>query len=359
MRVQLTPARPDSTERGAVAIIVALTATLLIGVAAFVTDFGMAYAGQRALQNGADAAALAAGRTIAAASLPSDTCSSLETKYGISGAEYATIRGTADSYFKANTFSGAALPSGDDGLKVDCETVAGKEHLVVTVSGNQDSQTFFGGLYGVNRLAISKYAKVIVGPVGTVVGLRPFALCDADATLLTTPVGTLRTFDFDNADAGCGYAPGNWGTLDLNGGSNSTPELADWIENGYNGPISNATPLIIPGEPGAPPPGGIEAEMNFMTAQPSVVFPVFDSLTVNGQNAQYRITGFISVKVCGWKLNNKSGNDVSCFQAPSPEPVNYIQLKFIQAIPIGQLNLQCTLGPSLCDKGTRVAQLAD
>lgn len=359
MRVQLGQRGAHADESGAVAVISALMATALIGVAAFITDFGMAYAGERGLQNGADAAALAVGRSIAGASLPTDTCATLQSRYGSTGPDYLAVRSLASSYFSQNAFTGAQLPSGDAGLKIACEFVGSQQHLVVTVNGQQDSPTFFGAVFGVSRIAIAKQAKVIVGPAGTVVGLRPFALCDADATLLGTTPGTIRTFDFNNANAGCSYAPGNWGTLDFDGGSNATPDLAEWIEKGYDGPISNAPPVMISGDPGAPPPGGLETEMNVMTAQPSVVFPVFDSLTQQGQNAQYRITGFVSVKVCGWKFQNKSGTDPSCFQAPSPVPVDYIQLKFIQAIPIGQLNLQCSLGPGLCDKGSRVAQLAD
>ena len=56
MRVQVR--RRD--ERGAVAIITALLAVLLLGISAFTVDMGMAYVTKRQLSSASDAAALAA-----------------------------------------------------------------------------------------------------------------------------------------------------------------------------------------------------------------------------------------------------------------------------------------------------------
>jgi hypothetical protein len=348
--------RRDRTEQGAVALLVGILSLVLLGFTAFVTDFGTAYANQRNLQNGADAAALAVGRSIAYGAAPTANCATVAATFSSTG------RTTADQYFGKNvaTNSGAALETGTAGFSVDCQPINGVNQVVVHVVGSQLSPTFAGKVFGWNDLQITKEARVIVGPAGTVVGLRPFAICQVDATNLAGNNGLPYTLDFDNASAGCGYAPGNWGTLDFDGGSNSTGDLANWIANGYNGAISNASPFHVMGDPGAPGPGGLEAAMNTMMNSGDIVIPVFSALTLNGQNSDFTITGFVSVQVCGWKLNNKSGNG-ACFTAPStPVPANYLQVKFGHAIPIGGLNLQCQMAdPSGCDMGARVYSLAD
>ena len=64
------------SDRGAVAVMVALLALALVGLLAFTTDFGIAYAEKQALRTGADSAALAVARTQYRLQLknPSRTC---------------------------------------------------------------------------------------------------------------------------------------------------------------------------------------------------------------------------------------------------------------------------------------------
>ena len=59
MRVQVT--RPRSrAQRGAIALLAAALSVVVVTVAAFAVDFGMAYTSKRQLQTAADAGALAA-----------------------------------------------------------------------------------------------------------------------------------------------------------------------------------------------------------------------------------------------------------------------------------------------------------
>jgi Flp pilus assembly protein TadG len=344
-----------SSERGATALLVALLAVVLVGVLAFVSDFGTAYANQRSLQNGADAAALAVGRQIAVNAPPNQTCTTIKNAYNT-----PAMRTAATGVFAKNVEAGAALSTGVPGFEVACEQVGTTETLVVKVAGEQQSPSFFGGIFGRSSVPVAKSAKVIVGPLGAVVGLRPFAICDQAADFLALTPGTVFTYRFDNATAGCGYAPGNWGLLDFNGGSNPTGEIADWLHNGYNEPIANAPPIYLPGNPGAPNPGGLEAEMDFMMTLGDIVLPVFDDLTGTGSASQFRISGFISVTPCGWKFNNKSGNNPACFlPPPSPVPSDYLQVKFSAYVPVGEVNLACALGTDACDNGPRGTALAD
>lgn len=351
--------RLSRREDGAVALIVAILSFVLLAVLAFVADFGMAYTHQRYLQNGVDAAALAAGRKIAFEAPHNKSCAQLAALYTTD----APTRSIAENYFSKNdTTPSVALPAGATGFQVTCETIPGfgAQRVVVKVGVTESTSSILGSILGNNGLTLKKTARVVVGPARSAYGLRPFAICDKDALALEAlPAGTPKTISFDNADAGCGYAPGNWGTLDFNGGSNPTGELSDWITNGYDGSVS-LSPPVIAGDPGAPSPGGLEDAMNAMMHDDDVVLPVFTAVTMQGQNGEYTISGFVAVKVCGWKLNNKSGHD-GC-TAPSPEPQNYLQLKFGSAIPLGELSTTCVIGDptpdSVCD-GPRVYKLAD
>jgi len=352
--VTRTPRRRD--ERGAAAILVALLAVSLIGAMAFVSDFGFAYVNQRRVQTGSDAAALAVARKIAAGAPGTANCATIAGSW-----QNAAQRSYAASILGKNALPTAGLDTATAGFSVSCEQVgSNNQTLVVKVKGVQASPTFLGGLFGSSKIDVSAQAKAIVAPLGTVVGLRPFALCQAAANLVNAQPGTLITYGFDNSDAGCGFAPGNWGVLDFNGGSNPTGEIADWILHGYGEPVSVVSPVYVPGNPGAPNPGALDSEMDQMMTLGEIVLPVFDNISGSGNNSQFRITGFVSVKPCGWKFNNKSGNDPSCFVPPtSPVPDNYLQIKLAKFIPVGSLNLACKLGNSACDNGPRGVALAD
>jgi Flp pilus assembly protein TadG len=343
-------------ERGVTALLTALLAVALVGVLAFVSDFGTAYANQRGLQNGADAAALAVGRKIAVGSGPADTCATAATAYNT-----AAMRTLASNVFAKNATAGAALAATTSGFQVDCETVGtNTATLVVKVAGAQASPSFFGSIFGQTSVPVSRNARAIVGPMGTVVGLRPFAICDKAADYIAATPGSVFTYSFDNADLGCSYAAGNWGVLDFDGGSNPTGDIINWILNGYNGPIVDSPPIYLNGDPGAPNPGTFQSAMDTMMTLGDIVLPVFSNVTGTGNSSQFQISGFISVTPCGWKFNNKSGTNPACFVTPTaPVPNDYLQMKFSEFIPIGQLNLTCKLGDDTCDDGPRAATLAD
>jgi hypothetical protein len=347
-------------EHGAVAITVALLTVVLVGIMAFVVDLGLAYANKRTLQNGVDAAALALGQKVAQSADPALDCDEVAGEFDTAASETEAATWVKENVPAAN---GSTPSASLDDFAIECKTLNGVKQLVVRAEAEQSSPTFLGGIFGHEEIDIATAARVIVGPPSTVVGVRPFALCQAAANLISASPGTVLTFAFDNADAGCGYAPGNWGTMDLDGGSNGTPDLNEWVEDGYDGPISLSPPVYLPGDPGAPPPGALEDAMNDMVGVGPVVLPVYDDVDDSGSTSKFRITGFVTVDVCGWKLNNKSGNDSaespSCFTAPSPVPDDYLQVKFAKFVPVGDLNLTCELANTSCDNGARVFKLAD
>jgi Flp pilus assembly protein TadG len=341
-------------EAGVSAILVSSLMVALVGILAFVTDFGLAYVNQRGLQNGVDAAALAVAEEVAQASHTLD-CAATAAAY-----DTATMRDLAAEYFDGNAHPDGDLLPSSTGFDVTCETVGGVSRVVVTVKSGQESPAIFGG--GV--VPVSKSAKAIVGPPGTVVGLRPFAICEDSVDDIVHAVpGTTFIQELDNADFGCGSGAGNWGLLDFNGGSNPTGEMKDWIKNGFNGPISLETPLPIFGDPGFNVNAAID-EMNYMMALSDIVLPVYRSMSGNGNNTKFEVIGFVSVTPCRYAINNKSGPDEAevndgCGPLPTSPPDDFIQLMYSDWIPISEISLTCDFADPTCDKGPRTFALAD
>ena len=92
-----------------------------------------------------------------------------------------------------------------------------------------------------------------------------------------------------------------------------------------------------------------------------ITIPVYDLLAGNGNNATFRVMGFLSIKVCGWKFNNQQGQG-ACFVSslvPSPVPHDYMQVRYAGFVPIGDISEACTLSNTACDLGTRLFKLAE
>lgn len=351
--------RQRGTERGATAVLAAILAVLLFSVLGIVTDFGLAYSNVRNLQNGADAAALAVARKVALEGLDTANCATLASTYNTSA-----MRTEADKHFTANKqTAGAQLSSGAAGFRIACESVGGVDRVVVTVAGSQRSPKIFGGLMSSAQLDVARTAKAIVGPASAVIGLRPFAICESFANQMMNQPGISVVVPLTNATTACGSAPGNFGMLDFNGGSNPTSEMQEWILNGYNDPVNVSPPVLVAGDPGFNVNAAV-TETDAMMALDEIALPVFDQVTGNGANSQFRIVGFVTVVGCRYKINNKSGPapaDVNpeCSALPVSPPPDYIQLAYKSFIPISEISKVCVLANTACDHGTRAFQLAD
>jgi hypothetical protein len=342
-------------EKGAIAVLVGALVFVLVGILAFVADFGYAYANQRKLQNAVDAAVLAAGqRIVTGATNPSWTCDQLKTATSTSAST------AAQTAFNQNAATGSTLTGG---VNLTCVDSNWTGRIVVSASGTQQSKGFFGGLYGHSTYALNKSAKVVVGPPGKIVGVRPFALCDGDAALQNTQPNGYLNLLFGNEDQGCGTASGNFGTLDIRypAVTGSPGSLVDgWVRDGYSGSLPTTTPLTLNGSPGIPA-NNLADDFAAIVDTP-IVLPTFDVRSSNGSNSIYNITGFVEVKVCGVKLTSGSGalSTGTCYQsssAPTGNNDRFVQLQFVRFIPVGQLDLTCQIA-NACDPGIKVSKLA-
>lgn len=402
--------RDDS---GAVAVFVGILVVVLFGVAVFATDFGMAYSRKRQLQAASDGAALAAAKTFADAAAPGLSCATVVSTAG------AAARSTAVTYAGLNWPVNSALAtgaapsgwSGDAGVAYRCNPAGLVEVQVVTTN---TSPAIFAGVFGSDGFDLVRSAIAAMGAPTAVQGLRPFAVCQSavDALLaqdkLTPGAAQLipltKTFggssggsignghgnghDDDGEDT-CGGAAGNWGTVDYDGQSNPANDIVLWTDVGYPLVIDLGSDLAITldGDPGFPAANsgncstrdGCQQTVNLGGAFNDIlgqlsVLPVYDQLTGSGQNAELRVVGFLGVRICGWKIGNRSGTipdptfgGTSCYDNSAavrlPSGNNSddaLQVRVESFIPIGNLSSYCGLGGGstpACPTNLRVTQL--
>jgi hypothetical protein len=97
-------------------------------------------------------------------------------------------------------------------------------------------------------------------------------------------------------------APGNFGFLDLDGGSNDIPELREYIEGGYDKdfiiPVDGSVPVW-----GSPGINGNSILSSFSQIVEEPVFlPVHDRVEFQGDTALFNVVGVLAVKIKSVKL---------------------------------------------------------
>lgn len=371
-------------EGGAVAVVTGLVVLALVGLMAFVADLGMAYASKRDLQNAADAAALAVAQQVVRDSGPGANCAEMRDRVNLSPTRqtYSTL---ANTIFASNT------PNPDAGLaggavSADCTS----RGLVLSAEGRQLSRTAFAGIFGVDGIQLSQSAKTLVAS-GLPYGLRPFGVCEQDASFMwtKTPTGQYppRTVVYNDPKPkepvrDCSAGVGNWGILDLDsggGGRGGGPSQCEgtkgWIECGFNGTLPN--PSTIPGQTGGFG-GSVDSQLLTLDGKEFAI-PVFSTASGNGSNSQYGVTKFIVVKMCGFDMGTKSP-DATAQEMPASAcyddvewqaakvsaasefgvdgNLSFIQLVYVTTVTAGQLNVGCSLDDP-CSTGARVVKLIE
>ena len=234
-----------SEEEGVVAPMAALLLIVLVGCCALVLDFGTIYANRRALQNAADAAALAGAKEVEAQLLggtgtPSAQAQAWAVRNGVTsvsiGATCTPDRKPTLTYNNAST----ARPNS---WRV---TTSRLVHLT------------FAPVIGVSDLCVTANAVAVVtdslaskvfpwGLYGSQVSALPFADPAHNQTCNPSSVSTA------NPDAYCfvlkvgagGSSSGNFGMLNfLNSGSKQ--DYIYWAENGYGSRPGETIPGPIP-----------------------------------------------------------------------------------------------------------------
>lgn len=374
---------PLRDERGGAAIIVAICTVVLVGVTAFVADFGLAYASKRQLQTGADAASLAAASVYAG--YPG-TCTTLQGNT----AARAVAQQAANDVLAANK-SDVLRPFRP--ITVRCEDGT----LKVRYSANGRTPILFGSAFGFGgEITTGRTAVAQVFVPESVTGLRPYAICHSD---IGTVGGPLTKVSYPGED--CQEANGGWYQLVCPGDTPSSNRLAVNTANGCSSPVS-----IVEGQPDRPAdpssvligactawdedclrgnPGNDFSSNTVRKAWETllgeeIVLPAFYDGTIqdpNGSNARYPVHRLLGVRVCGYHwgasgshdpdLNDNQGEewadtqDGSCAGTdaePGGNGENYLILRFIRIQLSGSSNpADCRLG-SGCD-GLREVRLVE
>lgn len=380
MRVQLGRAGHD--ESGAIAVIVALLTVSLLGIAAFTTDFGLAYGTKRQLQTASDAASLAAAQTLAG--YPGN-CSQIASN----GAATAAAQVVATQYRLSNSPASKASP-----ITVNCS--ADGKTVLVTADATESSPRLLGAIFGSGDYSLGRQATASVSVATTGVGLRPYAVCNKDlppkdaSGAYTTPSGVFK-LDFTNSL--CQKPSGNWWQIDCpeevdKGTNGGNSQLAEQTLRGCKDPIS-----IVPNQPTTDPaltaalvaacaPGPSDDclsgdsgndfnSRNVLDAWDyligkSITLPVFytGSVAGSGTGTTYPVYRLAGVRICGyhWGKNSYGPSTIPttgpCTGANASigtNADNYILVNWTRVIVTGNTGAPgCSGGlGSDCDLGVR------
>ena len=267
-------------QRGQAFVITVLMITALLGLTALVLDAGSWFRAHRQLQATADAAALAGAQE-----LPDSP---------------GNANSLANDYATKNT-------SGLTGVTVSLsQSYVPNDTIRVHVT--KPAEGFFSKIFGINsvdegagataRTAGMKSA-LYVAPI--VVNQQPPMLnncagpCFGPGYQTTIPVSQTG-------------APGAFGLVNLDPTTNGTTgasTLADWIVNGFDKYLDIGSYASDPGVKFNS--NGIQDAMNARIGT-EMLFPVYDTLTGTGSNAQYHIIGWVGFYVTGVDKNGNNGN---------------------------------------------------
>ncbi len=268
-------------ERGQVLVLTVVFLVCLLGMTALVVDVGSWFHSQRKLQATADAAALAGAQALPAN--PSGA-SQMAVQYG--------------------TTNGGGVAAADVAIKSTNST-----DDTISVDAKKTDPTFFSKIFGVNTVNISAHAEAIVGIPGQALYVAPMVVkCDHplinNCNGQNTPIFN-QTTNLDFSKMG---APGAFGMLDLSNsqGNVGSSTLGSWIQNGYQQylPLGN-----YDSDPGAKfNSGNVSGALNARVGT-VLLFPVFDTLTGQGSNAQYHVIGWIGFHLT--QVSNISGTNAT------------------------------------------------
>ena len=302
------------SRRGQIIALAPVMLAVLGGIVAMSTDVGHMLVARARLQNAADAASLAAAQVLVASR--NDELTEAE---GRDAAEAEALAIQLANWDQAGLGIEFGYRSGETFVAADTDTAA--TAVRATAFRNDDAP---GGRMELLLAGFAGFADMDVEAAGTsaiasnVRGYRgdlsPFAvpedrMVDPDEQMVFYPGGEEEgngNGDANgdgggngdaNGNGGTQTAPGNWGLLNFDGGPNTTPELADWILNGYQGGLeadAETGYIWVEGSPGWR--AALEDEMTDRIGD-SLIMLIYDQVTGQGSNVNYRIVGFFSATI--------------------------------------------------------------
>jgi Flp pilus assembly protein TadG len=292
---------PDNDE-GVSLVLTALCLTFLLSMGALVIDVGALVQERRTLQNGADAAALAAALDCG------------KNQCGAAGA-------TAASFANANADDNAAAVDyvcGNGGGLPGCAApptgaTGNYVHVGVSTAGASGSIVRFlfapiiGG--GAGR-TVTRSAAAAWGKIGTYDTI-PVTLAQCAFTNITNPANLpsaqLTVFLKGLTGGGNGNGNGNGGGTPqtCTSGPTTYPGGFSWL-NPTSGCIATiSVGGVVPGSTGASAPNCL----TMSTLQnKTVIIPMYSGFTGTGANGTYTISGFAAFRIEGYRIPGSTWN---------------------------------------------------
>jgi Flp pilus assembly protein TadG len=266
---------PRRNEDGQAFVLMVLALAVMMGMSVLVLDVGAWFRTDRRLQATADAAALAGAQQ-----LPGSV---------------SAAKTMAMDYANQN---------GGDVLAADIQvTSTFNPNDTIAVKAAKDEVGVFSKLLGVNSTNIDRSAKARVDSPLKARYVAPMTVycdhplirnCDGNGH----PTFNQETeMEFDKMGA-----PGAFGMLNLDGGNGAigAKEEAEWILNGFDKYLDLGKYHSDPGAKfeSSNVQGALEDRIGTV-----LLFPVFKTLTGNGENAEYDIIGWIGFRLDSFEIH--------------------------------------------------------
>jgi hypothetical protein len=342
--MQLRLRRAD--ERGATLVIIALTLTAVVAVAALAVDGGRLFTGRRQTQNATDAAALAGAQALFAYQYAGATGATRDPTTIWSAVQAKLSQNKASSAASCVLVTNTASPALDQNGNLEpCATATDAQLLAasgVEAGGSLVQAGAFSGVVGVNQYSSSATSTATVQPLGSVGS--PFIVCgaanlgwnflNADNTINVAAAKQLQSIPLEWSQLGKGYDC-NAPTSKFKGLASQTdgivgPGQYEGITNGnrYSTAVANAVAGQVP----CPP----DLNATPITAPCDLVVPVAAGANTDPSNPELRIVNFAIFQV-----SPASGGGVKytgTFVAPSA----------LSALGGGVFGAACQVGSQVC-----------
>jgi hypothetical protein len=249
---------------------------VLLGMAAAVLDVGSWYRADRHLQATVDAAALAGAQA-----LPQSTANAEAL-----AEQYAAENGGGEMKI---TFSTKAFP--DDTIKVE---------------GTRPAPGFFSKVLGIDSVTVGATASARAGYPNQVKWVVPIVVDEKHPKLQCDPnpcSGETSLVYQHLKKNGSPDGSGNFGFINLTGGSGGASDIGDLIENGWDQFMDLGDYTAITGNEFSSTNVGdvLDARVGDV-----LLFPIYRKLTGTGSGAQYQIVGWAGFKLSGMDLHGSN-----------------------------------------------------
>jgi Flp pilus assembly protein TadG len=263
-------------ERGQAAVLSLVFLTVLLGMAALVLDIGSWYRADRDTQKTADAAALAGAHA-----LPDSTANASAL-----ASQYATKNGGG---LDSVSFSSSLGPNDTINVKI-----------------KRPATGIFTKLFGVSSVTVGSKASARAALISQAKYVAPIVVKNTHPMLNNCGGPCFGSSYETTIPVGKTGAPGAFALVNLlnePSGTSGASVLANWIVHGFNGYLPIGSYFSDPG-----------VKFNSNQIQDAitqrigteVLFPVYDTLTGTGSNAEYHVIGWVGFHI---DAVDKSGND--------------------------------------------------